>query len=187
MARVMFDIDGVLRDFATGWRKKWEYRFGYYPVPSVSWTYLEEVGAEVGMSKGQTRNLIFVEWGYEIMSTSPAHHGAWRTVNELKKRGHHIVFATANTTRETLRGTLVWIADMGLLPNEVMFTKNKWEARADYYLEDRHTTLVTLSERLPDKVIVGIKRPWNSIYDIPNIEKITTVEQYVVIIDYYEQ
>ena len=51
MSRVMFDIDGVLRDFATGWRRKWEHRFGYYPEPSTNWTYLEEVGASVGMSK----------------------------------------------------------------------------------------------------------------------------------------
>lgn len=187
MVRVMFDIDGVLRDFATGWRRKWEHRFGYYPEMSTDWEFLEHEGIRVGMSSGRTRNLIFVEWGYEIMSTSPAHYGAWRTVDALKRRGHHIIFATANTTRETLRGTLVWIADMGLLPNEIMFTKNKWEAKADYYLEDRHTTLVTLADRLPDKVIVGIKRPWNSIYDIPDIEKITNVEQYVGIIDYHER
>ena len=93
MARVMLDIDGVLRDFATGWRRKWEHRFGYYPEPSTNWTYLEEVGASVGMSSGRTRNLIFVEWGYEIMSKSPAHYGAWRTVDALKHRGHHIVAA----------------------------------------------------------------------------------------------
>ena len=59
MARVYFDIDGVLRNWNDAWRDKFRQKFDVMPPPPTVWEAPFQAAREVGHTKPS--DLFFVE------------------------------------------------------------------------------------------------------------------------------
>lgn len=184
--KVMFDIDGVLRNFSHGWRYKWLKEFGKMPPRPSYWSFLEDWGEVNGFTVEETRKLLFVTWGREIMRTSPIIHGAKETLDKINKMCYTII-ATHQSTNETKLGTLEWIAKHDIVVDEIVFCEDKSTVVADFYIDDRQETLQRLVDlRISpyDYYVVGMKQKWNNPSEIDGVITISDIREYEEIVRY---
>ena len=185
MAKVMFDIDGVLRDFSTGWRDMVAEVYGKRPPPSASWDFLEEYGKrELGMTPAQFRHWLFAKNGYNVMRNSPAYPGAVDAWNKIRAAGHYIIVITHQDTLQTMDGTFRWLSDRHMIPDMLKFSNVKW-CDADFYIEDKHSELEKLADLVNcwSTTVVGVRRIWNDPDGIEGVRAVDSVAEYPAIIE----
>lgn len=184
--RVMFDLDGVLRNYDLAWRMKFADHFKTtIPLPSGHWSHMRDMLETQGVPKSHADDFYFNQHGYDITSQAEPFDGACEAVMGLQMMGHEIIIATDQPTLETRLGTLKWLYKYVIVPDELIFTKNKTDAIADWYIEDKQETLEKLIEyrdRSYDFEIVGIRRPWNNLDVLDGIHIVDTVSDYVKLI-----
>lgn len=183
MARVMFDVDGVLRDFDTTWRALWWETFGVLPRSSTHWEYMFDCGKEQGLTKEETYDLVFHRWGARIMTTASPYCGSLEWFSKIQKQGHTIIIATHQPTKPMKSATMHWLTFNGIIPDEIYFVEDKYEVEADFYIDDRPRTLKWLPWYHPKAVVVGMDRPWNNVYEMENIYPVNSVREYWEIIN----
>jgi len=128
----------------------------------------------------------FMQHGHDITANAEVFPGAHAAIRDLQFLGHHVIIATDQPTVETRLGTLKWLYDHAITPDELLFTSDKTDVDADWYIDDRQEHLLALvnSPSLPWYVnIVGIDRPWNKLEEIEGILAVNDVTEYVELIE----
>lgn len=183
MSRVMFDIDGVLRDWSGSWSRIFEQKYGYSPKIRLMWEgpflALEEAGCV------DPKKLLFVEWGWDITANAEPYPGAKQAIKAIRDAGHTIILATDQPTKETKSGTLAWLSKHMIIPDELVFTANKYEVDAEFYIDDNDRNIFKLALHRPDSNIVRILRPWNEKYTYKGLPiwTIKKLSQYVELVN----
>lgn len=162
MPTVMFDIDGVLRDFISEWRRGWTEHFGNPPVCDDSaWEQLAQAAIAQGMTAKEGYRLIFDEWGWELMTKAKPYEYAKRAVEHFWFYGWSVIMGTHQMNNSTIEATKLWLAHHEIPYDHLVITDNKAAIRADVYFEDKPTTIRALVERYPDAVVVRVAHPCN--------------------------
>ncbi len=182
MMRVMFDLDGVLRNWEKAFRIKWWSEFGYMPEPFTHWDHIYDLAANEGFTKSEAKYLIFDAWGNHLMSTAELYPNALRVFRLVRRFSVNTIIVTDAPTDNTKLGTLEWISKHGLLPDGIYFTKRKVSVLADFYVEDNQDTLESLAKAWPFSTIVGIRRAWNDVDNIENVIPVDSIDDYYDII-----
>jgi len=175
----MCDIDGVLRDFDTSWKDKWEKEFGTRPGPNGKWGQIADAGLEQGLSPEESYDLVFRTWGYEVMFNAQPYPGAiWGLKKLYIDFGvTFVALVSAQYTPETRKATTHWIRRWGLPYDGVVYTENKAAVKANVYIDDKSATVRELSERYPNARLFCPKRVWNENEEIPEqVEFVSGVE-----------
>ena len=183
MSRVMFDIDGVLRNWGDSWRRIFEQKHGYRPKVTSAWEgpflALEEVGYL------NPEGILFTQWGWDITANAEPYPQAKQAIKAIRDAGHTIIIATDQPTDETKSGTLAWLAKHMIIPDELVFTDKKYEVDAEFYIDDNDRNIFKLALHRPDSNIVRILRPWNEkfTYEGLPIWTIKKLSQYVELVN----
>lgn len=184
--RIMFDLDGVLRNFDGSWRRKFaEYFNVSMPPPSPYWTYMMDMLESKGVPRDDTFDFYFKEHGYDITSKAEPFDDAYGSVAMLQFLGHHIIIATDQPTIQTRLGTLQWLHDQAIIPDELVFTKDKTLIHANWYIDDKQENLIHLNGlrlAVPGVKVVGINRPYNDLDNLQGIRQVETASDYVELI-----
>jgi len=183
MSRVMFDIDGVLRDWAGSWLRIFEQKHGYRPEVRSIWEgpflALEEVGYL------NPEGILFTQWGWDITANAEPYPQAKQSIKAIRDAGHTIIIVTDQPTDETKSGTLAWLSKHMILPDELVFTNKKYEVDAEFYIDDNDRNIFKLALHKPDSNIVRILRPWNEKYAYEGLPiwTIKKLSQYVELVN----
>lgn len=183
MARVMFDLDGVLRNWNGSWRRVFKTKHGYYPkvepVWDGPWMALEKAGYK------DPKKLLFEDWAYEITAGAAPYSQAKLVIYTLKEMKHSIIIITDQFSDAAKIGTLTWLANYRIIPDELYFTREKHTVKADYYIDDNDENLLKLVTYRPSSTVVRILRPWNeqTDYQGTSILTIKKLTQYVELIN----
>lgn len=163
---VMFDLDGVIRDFQTSWMGAWTCYFGDPPhFDPWAWDQIDQAALAIGWTKEAARDLLFRTKGYEIMSGALSYPGSVRAVQLARANGWRVIIATHQMTPETRAGTRAWLKAYQLPYDLLVFTENKAAIMADVYFEDKPENLVTIRGTHWDATVFQVERPWNVNYD----------------------
>lgn len=184
--RVMFDLDGVIRDFSSGYRFLWNQNFGYDPGGAADWEHPYKIGAKEGLTREETKKLILDTWGYQIMTISLPYAGAYGVFHEIHAMPEiETVIATAQYSENAKAGTLRWLSDYDIIPDILMFTRYKHTAYADIYIDDKPQNVYDLTELAPifGHTVVCLRQPWNiEITEVPGGHIIHNLSEYVDIV-----
>lgn len=184
MARVMFDLDGVLRDWTGRWTYLWEKAYGEHPGETTFWGFLYVVGKSQGLDEAAMHKLLFEDWGWDITANAKPFLAAHSVVVQLQEAGHRVVIVTDQPTSQTRSGTLAWLSKHYILPDELHFTNGKHRVVADYYIEDYDHNLFMLALSRPKSTVVRMLQPWNARHDYSQfgIKTVKNLQEYAKLI-----
>lgn len=189
MKTIVFDIDGVLADWSTGF-SRWA-RAVYPDVPIVTHAECESWDVRPGMTpemESAVWDLVKLNarfWGDLPALVSPREV---RGIRLLIEQGHSIYFATNRKTSGALRTTRQWLTrHIGVYGLPVIITHRKGEfckvVDADYYIDDKSEN-VDCSIWMTDKKTKSyvITRPYNSGVYAPHSKsarRVATLSQFL--------
>lgn len=169
MKTIVFDIDGVLADWSTGF-SRWA-KSVYPDVPVVTHAECSAWDVRPGMTSEMERviwDLIKQDSRFWVELPSLATDKELSDISYLMKTGHNVYFATNRKTPGALRATRTWLSLY--LDNSninVIITHRKGEfckvVDADYYIDDKSENVdcaIWMTDKKTKSYVIA--RPYNS-------------------------
>jgi len=189
MKTVVFDIDGVLADWSTGFS---QWAQSVFPeVPVVTHANCAAWDVRPGMTPEMERviwSLIKQDARFWRDLPSLATERELRAISELIYQGHRVYFATNRKTPRALAATRDWLeARLHTDAVNVIITHRKGEfckvVDADYYIDDKSENVdcaIWMTDTKTKSYV--ITRPYNSVIYAPHSKsarRVSTVLEFV--------
>ena len=138
--RIGIDVDGVLRDFITAFKKVvgQEHPDVVFPEIISSWKFQNDI---TGLTKEELKEIYKHKFSRECFEEAlpfpevvPAF---WTLEKWAEQNGHELIIVTSQF-KGNFHHTLTWLGKYGLNPNQVIFEKSrfKWIHDIDYLIDD---------------------------------------------------
>lgn len=185
MARVGFDLDGVLYNFGDSVKRYMdEVDLGHLwksgPTPTPFWEFYKDWGW-TGKQFVELCNA-GADAGY--IFCGPAREGAVEAVEKVARLGHEIIIITdrqfGTTPKSSHNNTTEWLAQHGIEYDELVFSADKTCVPTDFFVEDKlenYDALVANGTRT-----YLINRPWNMVDGGDARFRINSVTDYAEIV-----
>jgi len=163
MARIGFDVDGVIFPFADLFtdfvNDNSEFNF---PYPQT-WRFFEEWGKDAGWFA--TWHAEFVNFNGYTSGPLIGGNGTRLALRDLRDAGHEIILVTARKANpgqdENIKAqTIFWLDGEGIPYDELHFSSDKTSVQTDYFIEDRVENFEHILEN-SDTDAYLLDQPWN--------------------------
>lgn len=169
--RIGCDLDGCAYPFAEEFTQYVSYRLGVQLPPFTHWNSHQK---HWGLSHEQLSELMAdaLQDG-RLWSRAAPVRGFADATWKLIEMGHTVVIATdrlqdtpyAKLARQVTRQ---WLLNVHANYDELIFTADKRDARADIFIDDRPQAIPTL--RLDGVTAIYFSRPWNLQFPYPRVD-----------------
>lgn len=188
MARVGFDLDGVLYNFGDSVKRYLDHTDRGHlwksgPTPAPFWDFYKDwgwTGAEfVQMcNEGADAGFIF---------TGPAREGAVEAVGRVASLGHEIIIITdrqfGTTPKSSHDNTYEWLESHGIEYDELVFSADKTCVPTDFFVEDKLENYDALVAAGTNTFLIN--RSWNVVDGGDARQRISSVSDYADWIEEY--
>lgn len=167
--RLGVDLDGVIVDFDSDYRRCFREHFGFDMDPKLTWSGFAEASRGVFEDDDE-----FWQWleDTDVWRDSPAIPGSLDALRELHHAGVDIVIITSKPQWAVNR-CLSWLAQNMVPTREIHVTgggyKRKPEVDCDAYVDDSPHQLRRLANERPDRTLFRFIQPWNRGAGVPGV------------------
>lgn len=171
MKTILVDMDGVLNEFQSFFKKKIQ-QLGYGYDPSGDSQYHSEYGIlgknNNTISKKEQKTVAQeIMLDYDFWIDLPVMKGAKECLQWLNKKCNLFIATTPYRFSDTYTGVKVeWLKKHFpfIQPDQILFSKSKWELEGDAIIEDKPETLEKCKER--GMFTIAFDQKYNALVDV---------------------
>jgi len=195
MARVGFDLDGVLYNFGDSVKRYLDHigqghiwKSG--PTPTPFWDFYKDwMNEETGEPWTSAQFVELCNAGADagFIFTGPAREGAVEAVRRVAELGHEIIIITdrqfGTTPKSSHNNTYEWLEAHGIEFDELVFSADKTCVPTDMFVEDKLENYDALVAAGTNTFLIN--RAWNIVDGGDSRMRINDVSQYADFVEDY--